>query len=135
MVKAKCYSFLFGVTAAGLFDAIVYPVIHRSIWIGVALTAVTAAMAFMSGPATKESGGRKGDWAVNIDQKYFDIDYPLPKDGQRIFWKAKGTSEWREAVCDFVWLAEDVPAVKLKGGGNFFPEFGDEWKPRTTKEG
>lgn len=61
---------------------------------------------------------------------HFEVDYPLPSDGDAIMWRAKGTADWREAVVDFVWLAEDTPCVSLKGGGNFFPEFGDEWKKR-----
>lgn len=67
-----------------------------------------------------------------IHPSYFDVNYPLPDDDQEIIWRAKGTSNWQEATVDFVWLAEDVPCVSLKGGGNFFPEFGDEWKPRTS---
>lgn len=69
---------------------------------------------------------------MSVGPKHFEVDYPLPADGEEIMWRAKGTSDWREAVVNFVWLAEDVPCVSLVGGGNFFPKFGDEWKRKTT---
>ena len=63
-----------------------------------------------------------------------EVDHPLPKDGEEILWRSKEDSAagrpWRPATVDFVWLAMDVPAVSLVGGGNFFPELGDEWKPK-----
>lgn len=69
---------------------------------------------------------------MSLNEAFHDGPHHIPGNGQKILWRAKGTPDWREAIVDFTWMAEDEIAVSLVGGGNFFPAFGDEWKPSTA---